>query len=110
MTGEKHRNLWGYNTIAYAAVKAAYSSNWEGLGAPREEFRRMVAAFHKAGLEVVLDVVFNHTAEGGEDGPTYNFRGLDNSLYYMLDEQGQVPQLRRLRQRGQQQPPDRPLT
>ena len=86
-TGEKHRNFWGYNTIAYAAVKAAYASHWEG-GAPREEFRRMVNSFHKAGLEVVLDVVFNHTAEGGEGGPTYHFRGLDNSLYYMLDEQG----------------------
>ncbi len=86
-TGEKHRNFWGYNTIAYAAVKAAYAGNWEG-GAPREEFRGMVASLHKAGLEVVLDVVFNHTAEGGEGGPTYNFRGLDNSLYYMLDEQG----------------------
>jgi isoamylase len=87
LTGEKHRNFWGYNTIAYAAIKAAYASHWEG-GAPREEFRRTVASFHKAGLEVVLDVVFNHTAEGGEGGPTYNFRGLDNSLYYMLDENG----------------------
>ena len=48
----------------------------------------MVEAFHDAGIEVILDVVFNHTAEGGEDGPTYNFRGLDNTLYYMLDEQG----------------------
>ena len=87
ITGEKNRNFWGYNTIAYAAVKAAYASHWEG-GAPREEFRRLVAAFHKAGLEIVLDVVFNHTAEGGEGGPTYNFRGLDNSMYYMLDEDG----------------------
>ena len=86
-TGEQHRNFWGYNTIAYAAVKAAYSSNWEG-GAPREEFRRTVSAFHKAGLEIILDVVFNHTAEGGEGGQTYNFRGLDNSMYYMLDERG----------------------
>jgi glycogen operon protein len=86
-TGEKHRNFWGYNTIAYAAVKAAYASHYEG-GGPREEFRRMVAAFHKAGIEIVLDVVFNHTAEGGEDGPTYHFRGLDNSMYYMLDDQG----------------------
>lgn len=86
-TGERHRNLWGYNTIAYAAMKAAYASHWEG-GAPRDEFRRMVSTFHTAGLEVVLDVVFNHTAEGGEGGPTYNFRGLDNSLYYMLDEEG----------------------
>ncbi|WP_435009598.1 glycogen debranching protein [Tundrisphaera lichenicola] len=86
-TGARHRNLWGYNTIAYAAVKAAYASNWEG-GEPREEFRRMVAAFHRSGLEVVLDVVFNHTAERGDDGPTYHFKGLDNSLYYMLDDDG----------------------
>ena len=48
----------------------------------------MVKAFHGAGIEVILDVVFNHTAEGGEGGPTYSFRGLDNSLYYLLDEQG----------------------
>jgi len=87
MTGEQHRNLWGYNTIAYAAIKAAYASNWEG-GEPRQEFRRMVGAFHQSGMEVILDVVFNHTAEGNEDGPTYNFRGLDNSMYYMLDEDG----------------------
>ena len=63
-TGERHRNLWGYNTVSYAAVKAAYASKFEGA-APREEFRRMVASFHRAGLEIVLDVVFNHTAEGG---------------------------------------------
>jgi glycogen operon protein len=87
LTGEKHRNYWGYNTISYAAVKAAYASHYEG-GGPREEFRRMVSTFHKSGIEIVLDVVFNHTAEGGENGPTYHFRGLDNSLYYMLDEEG----------------------
>ncbi len=87
LTGERLRNLWGYNTIAYAAIKAAYASRRGGSEA-REEFRRMVGQFHRAGLEIVLDVVFNHTAEGGEDGPTYNFRGLDNSLYYMLDESG----------------------
>ncbi|WP_435015765.1 glycogen debranching protein GlgX [Tundrisphaera sp. TA3] len=87
LTGERLRNLWGYNTIAYAAIKAAYASRWEG-GGPREEFRDMVTEFHKEGLEIILDVVFNHTAEGGEGGPTYNFRGLDNSMYYMLDEQG----------------------
>ncbi len=87
LTGERLKNLWGYNTIAYAAIKAAYASNWEG-GEPREEFRRMVGAMHRAGLEVVLDVVFNHTAEGNENGPTYSLRGLDNSLYYMLDESG----------------------
>jgi glycogen operon protein len=87
LTGERLRNFWGYNTVAFAAPKAAYSSNPE-RSAPWEEFRRMVRAFHAAGIEVVLDVVFNHTAEGGEDGPTYSFRGLDNSLYYLLDERG----------------------
>ena len=86
-TGERNRNFWGYNTIAYAAPKAAYAHNPERT-APWEEFRRMVRAFHDAGLEVVLDVVFNHTAEGGDGGPTYSFRGLDNGLYYLVDEFG----------------------
>ena len=87
LTGEKLRNFWGYNTISFAAPKAAYAANPEG-SAPWEEFRRMVKAFHAAGIEVVLDVVFNHTAESADGGPTYNFRGLDNSLYYLLDEAG----------------------
>ena len=87
LTGEKLKNFWGYNTIAYGAPKAAYASNPE-RSAPWEEFRRMVRAFHAAGIEVILDVVFNHTAEGSEIGPTYNFRGLDNQLYYLLDEKG----------------------
>jgi isoamylase len=87
VTGEKLKNFWGYNTIAFAAPKAAYASNPEFSG-PWDEFRKMVKAFHEAGIEVVLDVVFNHTAEGSELGRTYHFRGLDNSLYYMLDEQG----------------------
>jgi glycogen operon protein len=86
-TGERLRNFWGYNTIAYSALKAAYSSNPEGP-APLAEFRRMIKAFHAEGMEVVLDVVFNHTAEGGSDGPVYSFRGLDNNLYYLLDDQG----------------------
>ena len=86
-TGEHLRNFWGYNTIAFAAPKAAYSSNPE-RSAPWEEFQCMVRAFHDAGIEVILDVVFNHTAEGGENGPTYSFRGLDNSLYYLLDDRG----------------------
>ena len=64
LTGERLRNFWGYNTVAFAAIKAAYAANWEG-NAPREEFRQTVAAFHEVGLEVILDVVFNHTAEGG---------------------------------------------
>ncbi len=88
LTGERLRNFWGYSTIAFAAIKAAYAAHPEGA-APWEEFRRMVRAFHEAGIEVILDVVFNHTAEGNESGPTYSFRGLDNSLYYLLDERGQ---------------------
>jgi len=87
LSGGQLRNFWGYNTIAFAAPKAAYSSDPE-RSAPWEEFRRMVRAFHDAGIEVILDVVFNHTAEGGEGGTTYSFRGIDNSLYYLLDEQG----------------------
>ena len=87
LTGERLRNFWGYNTIAFAAPKAAYSSNWE-RAEPYNEFCRTVKAFHERGLEVVLDVVFNHTAEGNDQGPTYSFRGLDNSLYYMIDQNG----------------------
>jgi isoamylase len=86
-TAEKLRNFWGYNPILFCAPKAAYATNFERAG-PWQEFRDMVDAFHGAGIEVWLDVVFNHTAEGGEDGPTYNFRGIDNALFYMLDEQG----------------------
>jgi glycogen operon protein len=87
MSGEKLVNYWGYNPIAFCAPKAAYANNPEG-SAPWLELHAMVDAFHAAGIEVYLDVVFNHTAEGGEDGPTYNFRGLDNALYYMLDDKG----------------------
>ena len=87
LTGEKLRNFWGYNPILFCAPKAAYANNFEQSG-PWQEFCDMVDAFHEAGIEVYLDVVFNHTAEGGEDGPTYNFRGVDNTLFYMLDERG----------------------
>ena len=87
LTGEKLRNFWGYNPIAFCAPKAAYANNPE-RSAPWHEFCAMVDRFHEAGIEVYLDVVFNHTAEGGEDGPTYSFRGVDNTLFYMLDERG----------------------
>ena len=73
--------------IAFCAPKAAYAHQPD-RGEPWQEFCRMVEAFHAAGIEVYLDVVFNHTAEGGDDGPTYNFRGVDNTLFYMLDERG----------------------
>jgi isoamylase len=87
LTGEKLCNFWGYNPILFCAPKSAYAHNFERSG-PWEEFCDMVDAFHEAGLEIYLDVVFNHTAEGGEDGPTYNFRGVDNTLFYMIDDKG----------------------
>jgi glycogen operon protein len=87
ITGQRLRNFWGYNTIAFGAPKAAFATNPDGVE-PWNELRAMVQAFHERGLEVVLDVVFNHTAEGRENGPTLSFRGLDNSLYYMVDDQG----------------------
>ncbi|MDR3637137.1 MAG: isoamylase [Isosphaeraceae bacterium] len=87
LNGERLRDFWGYNTIAFRTPKAAYASNPAG-SAPWNELRALVRAFHDARIEVVLDVVFNHTAERGDDGPTYSFRGFDNRIFYMLDEQG----------------------
>jgi isoamylase len=87
-TGEKLRNFWGYNSIAFAAPKASYAAGAKEYGQVTE-FREMVRAFHAAGIEVILDVVFNHTGEGDERGRSYSFRGLDNSLYYMLRPGGQ---------------------
>jgi glycogen operon protein len=87
ITGEKLRNFWGYNSIAFAAPKAAYAASGPEHGQVRE-FRDMVQAFHDAGIEVILDVVFNHTGEGDDRGRTYSFRGLDNELYYLLDADG----------------------
>jgi glycogen operon protein len=78
-------NYWGYSPVSFFAPHEAYSANREPLGA-LDEFRDMVKALHRAGIEVILDVVFNHTAEGGHDGPTQCFRGLDNSAYYILGE------------------------
>lgn len=79
-------NYWGYNTIGFFAPHAHYSAAARAgqPGAEVAEFRAMVDALHGAGLEVILDVVFNHTAEGGAGGPTLSFRGLDNPAYYRL--------------------------
>ena len=74
-------NYWGYNTIGFFAVEPGYASGAGGLS-PRQEFRAMVKRLHAAGLEVILDVVFNHTAETDESGPTLSWRGLDNLSYY----------------------------
>ena len=84
-TGEKLTNYWGYSTVGFFAPTAGYSSSGT-LGGQVTEFKTMVRELHKAGIEVILDIVFNHTAEGNENGPTFSFRGLDNSIYYILDE------------------------
>ncbi len=74
-------NYWGYNTLGFFAVEPRYASGAGGLS-PRQEFRAMVRRLHEAGIEVILDVVFNHTAETDENGPTICWRGLDNLSYY----------------------------
>ncbi|MGH9284395.1 MAG: glycogen debranching protein GlgX, partial [Acidimicrobiales bacterium] len=76
-------NYWGYNTLGYFAPHAGYCSSGAGA-APVDEFKRMVKALHAAGIEVILDVVYNHTAEGNHLGPTLAFRGIDNASYYRL--------------------------
>jgi glycogen operon protein len=78
-------NYWGYAPVSFFAPHQAYSSRQDPLG-PVDEFRDMVKALHRAGIEVILDVVFNHTAEGDERGPTLGFRGLDNNAYYILED------------------------
>jgi len=82
-TGMPLRNYWGYDPVAFFAPKASYGSAG-GVGQQKLEFKEMVRAFHHEGIEVILDVVFNHTAEGNELGPTLCFRGIDNAIFYML--------------------------
>jgi glycogen operon protein len=87
ITGERLKNYWGYDPVVFFAPKQSYS-----VGGPPgqqiQEFREMVKAFHRAGIEVILDVVLNHTAEGDELGPTISLRGIENSIFYMLQENG----------------------
>ncbi|HEV2369762.1 MAG TPA: alpha-amylase family glycosyl hydrolase, partial [Acidimicrobiales bacterium] len=78
-------NYWGYNSTAYLAPHNGYSSSGQ-RGQQVQEFKAMVRGLHEAGIEVILDVVYNHTAEGGVAGPTLSFRGIDNSAYYRLSE------------------------
>ncbi len=80
-------NYWGYMPLSFFAVHGAYAASQE----PSEqlnEFREMIKALHAADIEVILDVVFNHTAEGDEHGPTYSYRGIDNESYYLLEPDG----------------------
>ena len=80
------RNFWGYSTLAFFAPNGRYAGVTTGQQV--KEFKRLVMAMHRAGLEVILDVVFNHTAEGGDGGPTFSFRGIDNPIYYFMSGDG----------------------
>ncbi len=84
LTGEPLRNFWGYQPVSFFAPKASYASE-SGPGDAVREFKSMVKAFHEAGIEVILDIVFNHTGEGDERGATFCWRGLDNPTYYLLE-------------------------
>lgn len=85
--GEQLYNYWGYNTVCFFAPNTSYSSvvehNHEG-----EELKRLIYELKENGIEVILDVVFNHTAEGNDDGPTFSFKGIDNNIYYILTPGG----------------------
>jgi glycogen debranching enzyme GlgX len=83
LVGEGRVNYWGYNTLAFFAPEPRYAARIDGQSVI-DEFKSMVRALHAAGLEVIIDVVFNHTAETDEFGPTLSFRGIDNQSYYLL--------------------------
>ena len=89
-TGERLFNYWGYSTVGYFAPKAGYAAtgNAQDGTMVADELMTLVKDLHKNGIEVMLDVVFNHTAEGNEFGPTISFRGIDNVTYYMLTPEG----------------------
>ena len=82
-TNQELKNYWGYDPVVFYAPKASYSASG-GMGQQKLEFKEMVRALHKADIELILDVVFNHTAEGNELGPTLCFRGMDNAILYTL--------------------------
>ena len=84
----RHRlNYWGYSTVGFFAPKAGYAASAR-FGMEADELKEMIRRFHQAGIEVILDVVFNHTAEGGEAGPCISYKGIDNRTYYLLDPDG----------------------
>jgi len=84
ITQENLYNYWGYSTMAFFAPSVYYAHDAKDTV---NEFKSMVKALHKAGIEIILDIVFNHTAEGNEYGPTFSFKGIDNSIYYILDKE-----------------------
>ena len=83
------RNYWGYMPLNFFTPHRPYAADPEHV---RDEFRAMVKALHAADIEVILDVVYNHTAEGNETGPTYSFKGIDNATYYLTtgDPDGRI--------------------
>jgi glycogen operon protein len=87
VTGETLYNYWGYSTVGFFAPKAGYAASGR-FGMQVDEFKNLVKQLHAGGIEIILDVVFNHTAEGNEQGPTISFRGIDNQTYYMLTPEG----------------------
>ena len=87
ITGHTNYNYWGYSTVGFFAPKSGYAAT-SPLGMEVDEFKNLVKLLHRAGIEVILDVVFNHTSEGNELGPTVCLRGLDNQTYYMLTPEG----------------------
>lgn len=87
VTGELLLNYWGYSSVGFFAPKAGYAASG-AIGAQADELKNLVRELHKNGIEVILDVVYNHTAEGDENGPTISFRGLDNKTYYLLAPDG----------------------
>ena len=83
-TGQRLKNYWGYNPVSFSALKSGFASD------PSQhinEFKTMVRSLHQAGIEVILDMVYNHTGEGGYDGNTSSFRGIDNPIFYLLDQE-----------------------
>jgi isoamylase len=87
VNGELLLNYWGYSTVGFFAPKAGFAATGH-LGMQVDEFKALVKELHRSGIEIILDVVFNHTAEGNENGPYISFRGLDNKTYYMLTPEG----------------------
>ena len=86
-SSEPLKNFWGYNPVSFFALKSGYAADCRNHV---NEFKSMVKSLHQAGMEVFLDIVFNHTGEGGYDGPTTSFRGIDNPIYYLLDQENRT--------------------
>ena len=87
VNGRRLVNYWGYSTVGFLAPKAGYAASAR-FGMEADELRHMIRTLHQNGIQVILDVVFNHTAEGGEGGPSISFKGIDNRTYYLLTPDG----------------------